>query len=540
MRSAIVRTVMAIGLVFALGAVAIGWRGEQPEPAPPAGTLRERIEFMAQTRDRKTGAALTRIEKLDPRKVGVIVVDPWNYHWCMTWSEQAGGMVPRLNRALAAARKLGMQVFWAPTDVASMYAGVPQRERALAVPYVAVPRVRACDCPFTVASGPCHCGPGHPCLPNYGHDGMPADIDLAESDFIVSGTQELYSICQQQGLTHLIYTGGAINMCLTGKPEGLKAMHEAGLECLVARDLAEAWTQYDPARGHTPDVGNAAAIVDLERAGIPTVHLVDEWRRLRLWDEDAITEPVRITPAGKSGRPFVFDESVTISLNTPWLNDAEIRYTLDGSAPAAGSLRYERPLELRQTTTVRAAGLRQRRRVSLESSGYFVRLPALPPKPDVYLDQLTPVPDQYAVVNPACAACLWQPKMNQSYEGLALRVRGKKYDKGVGMRTPAYLRYEVKPEWERFVALAGVADNMLDQELGRNIARYPSVVFKIFVDGKLAGESPVMRISQVPWRFDVALPAGARVITLCATDAGDRSPYDLANLVDAGFVRRRE
>jgi Chitobiase/beta-hexosaminidase C-terminal domain len=175
-------------------------------------------------------------------------------------------------------------------------------------------------------------------------------------------------------------------------------MSEAGLECLVARDLAEAWTHYDPARGHTPDVGNAEAVIDLERAGIPTVHLADELRRLGLWDDDAVTEPVRITPAGKPGRPFVFDEPVTVTLSTPWLKDAEIRYTLDGTVPDARSLRYERPLVLTKTATVRAAAFRQRRRVSLETGGFFVRLPAMPPRPDVYLDQVTPVPDQYAVV----------------------------------------------------------------------------------------------------------------------------------------------
>ena len=73
----------------------------------------------------------------------------------------------------------------------------------------------------------------------------------------------------------------------------------------------------------------------------------------------------------------------------------------------------------------------------------------------------------------------------------------------------------------------------------RFVARHPSVVFKVFVDGKLAAESPVMRISQEPWRFDVRIPGGARQINLVATDAGSRSPYDLANWVRAGFVLKK-
>ena len=115
-----------------------------------------------------------------------------------------------------------------------------------------------------------------------------------------------------------------------------------------------------------------------------------------------------------------------------------------------------------------------------------------------------------------------------------------RYAKGYGMRAPAYLRYDLKPEWSRFVALAGVDDNMLAHELGRSIAMYPSVVFKVFIDGRLAAESPVTRISQAPWRFDVPIPPGARQIVLVCDDAGSRSPYDLGNWVEAGFVLEKK
>jgi hypothetical protein len=56
---------------------------------------------------------------------------------------------------------------------------------------------------------------------------------------------------------------------------------------------------------------------------------------------------------------------------------------------------------------------------------------------------------------------------------------------------------------------------------------------------RLASESPIMRLSQEPWRFDVKIPAGSRLINLAVSDAGDRSPLDLADWVDAGFVRKK-
>ena len=101
-----------------------------------------------------------------------MIVDPWNYHWCMTWTKQAGGMTPRMDRALEGCRKLGMTVPWGPTDAASMFSGWPQRQRAMAVPYVPVPNVRKINCRWTVSWGACRCGPGIPCVVNYGWDGI--------------------------------------------------------------------------------------------------------------------------------------------------------------------------------------------------------------------------------------------------------------------------------------------------------------------------------------------------------------------------------
>ena len=507
------------------------------------------MQLELQTRNPQTSEVIVKTEKVDPAKVAVVIVDPWNYHWCMTWTQQAGGMTERRNRALEGARKLGMTVFWGPTDVASQYVGTPQRERALAVPYIEVPHVRDITCKFTVPYGPCLCGPGISCAVNYGEELMDPRLVIAEDDLIVCGTQELYSLCKQKGITHLIYMGGATNICLSGKPVGLGPMYRAGLDCVFARDLAFAWTTYDPARGYTPTMGNRQAADDLERGRIATINMGAELKKLGLWDDTWVTEPIRITPAGQVHRPYFFEKSVTVTLEAPYLENpylknATIHYTLDGSQPTAGSPRYEKPLVLTQTSELNTVAFRDGRKVSLPGSesgspsldGRFVRLGPRPPKPDVYLDEIEPIQELYARLSAAVAACFWRPAENLSYEGKPLRIRGQKYEKGVGMRAPANIRYELKGEYDRFVALAGVDDNMLDVHLGRFVAGHPSVVLKVFIDGELAAESPVMRISQEPWRFDVKIPEGARQINLVATDADSRSPCDLANWAEAGFV----
>jgi hypothetical protein len=100
------------------------------------------------------------------------------------------------------------------------------------------------------------------------------------------------------------------------------------------------------------------------------------------------------------------------------------------------------------------------------------------------------------------------------------------------------VQYEIKPEYKRFVALAGVDENMLEVEYGRFLAIHSSVVFRLFIDGRQAAESPVMRISQEPWRFDVEIPHGSRHISLVCMDAGSRSILDYGNWLDAGFLTK--
>jgi hypothetical protein len=305
---------------------------------------------------------------------------------------------------------------------------------------------------------------------------------------------------------------------------------------MLARDINDAFTSYDPATGFTPDQGTEQTDDDLERAGVPTINVVEEWRKAGVWDETWIVETVRITPWGKALRPYFFEPSVTVTLTTPWLKDVAIRYTLDGSDPCASSPLYEQPLLLAQTGRLRTAAFRAGALVSVPTDACFVHLPPMPPKPDIYLDDLPYLLDPYSQGGGVYAACFWQPKVGRSYEGEPLRVRGKSYAKGLGFRAPSSVRYELKPGYDRFVARAGIADNMLDHELGRNLAMHCSVVFRVFFDGQPAAESPVMRISQEPWRFDVPIPPGSRFIHLVCMDAGSRSPYDLGNWVEAGFL----
>ena len=142
----------------------------------------------------------------------------------------------------------------------------------------------------------------------------------------------------------------------------------------------------------------------------------------------------------------------------------------------------------------------------------------MPPKPDVSLSDLTPVrwsgPGHSYGGQPRFSAQASRRRRTARTRESRLRLRGVDYAKGIGTHAPNQMIFEVKPEYDRFVALAGVDERILQVSNGSNLARYPSVVFKVFVDGREAASSPVMRIAEQPWRFDVRLPAGAKRISL--------------------------
>ena len=116
------------------------------------------ITLELQRRDPVTGAILLQPETVDPRHVGVIAVDVWNHHWCKTATMRVDAIVPRMNKALDAARLLGMTVMLCPSDVVDNYVGYPQREAIFALPKVEVPSVVNVTCPPVPDAGGCACG----------------------------------------------------------------------------------------------------------------------------------------------------------------------------------------------------------------------------------------------------------------------------------------------------------------------------------------------------------------------------------------------
>ena len=386
--------------------------------------------------------------------------------------------------------------------------------------------------------GSCMCGGPYPCVVNYFNYRQDPRLLILPGDYVSSGDQELHNLCQEKHITHLIYTGGATNMCLCQKPEGMIGMTRLGYTCMLARDITQA---HGANRGaEHADRNTAFSVAYIEKNIGPSFHMVDTLRRMNQWDDNWIVDAVMIGPWGLEKRPKFFQDTLTISMSIPLVTvpGAEIRYSTDDSEPRPDSTLYTQPFAIDRSATVRAKAFKDGRPVSLESKGYYCCLLPTPPRPQVFISDLHPIKQnmdgwsEWYDQGPAFPP----PQADQSLDKKPLVLRGVQYAKGIGLRAPSHLLYELKPEYESFVARAGVDESCLQLDTGRGRAGYPSVIFRVFIDGQLAAESPIMRIAQEPWRFNVKIPTGSRIISLAAMDADDGNREDMCAWVDAGFT----
>ena len=152
-------------------------------------------------------------QTIDPKKVGVVVIDFWDSGNCKTEVNRLKAMFASVNTALAGLRLLGATVIWAPSDVQNAYVGTPQRERVFWTPRVPVvekqilkctngtDRIDYDKCGFAAShfSG-CECGhgtahdlensPGVCDWDIYSWGAMAPELEIGDEDYIVDGALE--------------------------------------------------------------------------------------------------------------------------------------------------------------------------------------------------------------------------------------------------------------------------------------------------------------------------------------------------------------
>ena len=237
---------------------------------------------------------LIKAELWQPKQTAIIVCDMWDLHHCKNAVIREREMAPRMNIVLECARAQGVFIIHAPSSCMKYYEGHPARSRAKAA-------ASAANLPADIGSW-CWQIPAE-ALGKYpidqtdgGEDDDPAEhaawaaelkakglnprapwtrqidtLKIYDLDAISDSGGEIWNVLEQRGIANVILMGVHLNMCVAGRPFGLRQMAKNGKHVVLMRDLTD--SMYNPARWPFVDHlrGTELFIEHLEKYVCPTI-----------------------------------------------------------------------------------------------------------------------------------------------------------------------------------------------------------------------------------------------------------------------------
>lgn len=289
---------IAVAVALFLSAVGVG---RAATPADVAEPIQLSLQYQVPTApDSGLYHRLQRTESWDASRTAMIVCDVWDSHHCYRAVQRVNEMAPRLQQLLSDARERGVTIIHAPSGCMEAYADHPSRRRAIQTPAAdsypedvaswcySIPAEEQADYPIDQTDGGEDDTPEEHAgwvqtLQQQGRDPKAPwlkQIDIItideQRDFISDSGKEIWNILQQRGIANVVLTGVHTNMCVLGRPFGLRRMALAGKNVVLMRDLTD--TMYDPAkRPFVSHFTGTDLIIDhIERFVCPTV-TSDQW-----------------------------------------------------------------------------------------------------------------------------------------------------------------------------------------------------------------------------------------------------------------------
>ena len=194
-----------------------------------------------------------KIENWKANQTALLICDMWNKHWCPTATERVGELAPVMNQVVKIARKKGLFIIHAPSDVTDFYEGHPARERALnTAKSVNLPAEIQSWCswldedeqkvyPIDQSDGGCEC---EDCESYTAWTRQVKDIEILDEDAISDSGEEIWNLLEANGIQNVMIMGVHTNMCVLGRPFGLRNMARYGKNVVLIRDLTD--TMYNP------------------------------------------------------------------------------------------------------------------------------------------------------------------------------------------------------------------------------------------------------------------------------------------------------
>lgn len=223
-----------------------------------------------------------RMVRWDPRQTAVVICDMWDQHWCRGATARVAEMAPRMNDVVRTARQQGALIIHCPSDTLAFYAGTPQRHLAQDAPPVSLPapvdgwrgldRTREAPLPIDDSDGGCDDAP--PCRPGSPWKRQIATIEIHDGDAVTDSVEALYLMAQRD-IRHVLVMGVHLNMCVLGRPFGIRQLVRQGKEVVLLRDLTD--TMYNSGRHpYVPHfAGTDRMIEHVEKFWCPTATSAD-------------------------------------------------------------------------------------------------------------------------------------------------------------------------------------------------------------------------------------------------------------------------
>ena len=228
-------------------------------------------------------------------ETAIIICDVWDSHHCVNAVRRVQEIAPRIDAIAATLRSNGATIIHAPSGCMEFYATHPGRIRAQAIATAAnlptdiaswcdrIPSEESSAYPIDQSDGGEDDDPAEHAkwaveLTALGRNpGMPwktqsplIEID-AERDFITDRGDEVWSILEQHGIANVVLTGVHTNMCVLGRPFGLRQMVRNGRNVVLMRDMTDC--MYNPKRWPFVDhfTGNDLIVSHVEQFVCPTI-----------------------------------------------------------------------------------------------------------------------------------------------------------------------------------------------------------------------------------------------------------------------------
>ncbi len=232
---------------------------------PKAGTL----SLTLQSRS-GVGARQSLKEEWVAERTAMIVCDMWDLHHCRNAVVREGEMASRMNEVLGRAREAGVLIIHAPSGCMKAYEGTAGRERAKSAPQAErvpakigewckqIPAEEQAVYPLDQSDGgedesaTEHAawvkeleGKGVNPKSPWSREIEALHIDQSKDTISDSGV-EIWNLLEARGIRNVILMGVHLNMCVSGRPFGLRQMAKNGKHVVLMRDMTD--TMYNPLR----------------------------------------------------------------------------------------------------------------------------------------------------------------------------------------------------------------------------------------------------------------------------------------------------